>query len=324
MLFRKKKKAVKPTGDGIHDYNEGLRAYDRGEYDLAIKMFQAAAAEGSGDGYVRLGEEYEKGTVLKQDYNLALENYLKAVGMDTPFAYERLINLYRNPAFPGRSEEKALYYLEKGAEYEQKRGRYLLGMTFDLGLHYYDLGQTEKANELFDKSLTLVKAKPISGYEMPGYSSHTYSPKPDVLKAKMKAHNIDSNRIMLNYMAILHSDEESILKLLEDAYRSRDIDKVNDYAYRGIKYPSIHFFLLKKYFASLKRSAPVSEDATLNVVICEYLALEQKCYKYMEEVREKYSELYKDYTHLYRHDKKTFFAEIDNFIDTYDAGSQKI
>ncbi len=318
MLFGKKKKAVKPTGDRIHDYNEGLWAYDRGEYDLAIKMFQAAAAEGSGDSYVSLGEEYEKGTILKQDYNLALENYLRAIGMDTPFAYERLINLYRNPAFPGRSEEKALYYLEKGAEYEQKHNRYRLGMTFDLGLHYYDLGQTEKANELFDKSLTLVKAKPISGYEMPGYSSHTYSPKPDVLKAKMKAHNIEFNRIMLNYMDILHRDEESILKLLEDAFRSRDFDKVSHYAYRGVEYPSIHFFLLKKYFASLNRSSPVSEDADLNVVICQYLALEQKCYKYMDEVKEQYGQLYSDYTALYRTDKEAFMTKLNHFIYTYD------
>ncbi len=324
MLFfgkKKKKKApLDPYKQLIHDYSEAIRAYDAGNHQKALELFRDTASKGYGDSYVRLGEEHEKGTVLPQSYDLALENYIKAVECDTtPFAFEKIIALYRNKNFSGHSEEKAFYYLQKGSEYELKNNKFLLGFTFDLGLHYYSLGQKNKAEELFNISL-----KPVIAPDGFGFSSHTYFPQPDVLKAKMKAHGIDFHLMMLEYLAEFHfyKDDYALVKLVNYYLTNWNQERFQHYLDLGKQWPEVHYEVMKVLLDILMLGR--GTDFTVHLANCAYLALDKKCYERSmtyKAIQEQYSTEYNELTELARSDYKAYMDKLLKFHLEYIVSS---
>jgi len=320
MLFfgkKKKKKApLDPYKQLIHDYSEAIRAYDSGNHRKALELFRDTASKGYGDSYVRLGEEHEKGTVLPQSYDLALENYIKAVECDTtPFAFEKIIALYRNKNFSGHSEEKAFYYLQKGSEYELKNNQFLLGFTFDLGLHYYSLGQKIKAEELFNISL-----KPVPAPDGFGFSSHTYFPKADVLKAKMKAHGIDFHLMMLEYLAEFrfYEDDYALVKLVNYYLTNWNQEKFQHYLDLGKQWPEVHYEVIKVLLDILMLGR--GTDFTVHLVTCAYLTLDKKCYEHSmtyEGIQKKYSTEYNELIELFHSDYNAYMGKIvELYVDS--------
>ena len=65
--------------------------------------------------YAHMGEMYEKGWEVKQDYDEARKLYEKAADLDAPFAEFRLGVMYKDGLGVSRDKEKAVYWLERAA-----------------------------------------------------------------------------------------------------------------------------------------------------------------------------------------------------------------
>ncbi len=56
---------------GCADYQAGLDAYNRGDYDTALKEFRLAAEQGDAQAQFKLGVMYDEGQGVAQDYEEA-------------------------------------------------------------------------------------------------------------------------------------------------------------------------------------------------------------------------------------------------------------
>ena len=111
-------------------------------YVEAADMYRKAIELGcSGEANVNLGNLYENGLGVRQDYEKAREYYLKALDSKYPFAYAKMAKLYAlglGVSFDYRLTRK---YITEGAKLE-KEGNYThVDCTFMLGYHHhYGLG----------------------------------------------------------------------------------------------------------------------------------------------------------------------------------------
>ena len=64
-----------PTWAG---FDEGVAAYDRGDYETAFREFKAAAEKGHADAQYKLGTKYRQGQNVPQDYAEAVKWYRRA------------------------------------------------------------------------------------------------------------------------------------------------------------------------------------------------------------------------------------------------------
>ncbi len=60
------------------DYSVGVKAYDRGDYATAMRIFRQLADQGNADAQYNLGVMYDKGRGVTQDYAAAVRWYRKA------------------------------------------------------------------------------------------------------------------------------------------------------------------------------------------------------------------------------------------------------
>ncbi len=78
---------------------------------VIFEKYRALADKGYAPAIFELGNLYEQGLGVEQDYKKAIELYEKAAELDNPEAMERLYEIYRgNPNHP-RNEEKMRYYI---------------------------------------------------------------------------------------------------------------------------------------------------------------------------------------------------------------------
>src|SRR5450759_4601026 len=60
--------AAGPGEDGVDAYNDGVAAYNRGDYATALRLFRPLADQGVAIAQNNLGVLYEKGQGLPQNY----------------------------------------------------------------------------------------------------------------------------------------------------------------------------------------------------------------------------------------------------------------
>jgi TPR repeat protein len=75
-------------------FGAGVAAYDRGDYETALKTLRPLAEEGNPAAQSDLGVMYEKGQAVPQDYKEAARWYRKAADQGYPTAQFNLARMY--------------------------------------------------------------------------------------------------------------------------------------------------------------------------------------------------------------------------------------
>jgi uncharacterized protein len=104
------------------DVQKGINAWGRGEYEMAVKEWRADALKGNPDAQYNMGHAYKVGRGVKQDLNIALDWYAKAMRqghLQAADSYAQVLH------YQGKVKE-ALPYLEQSAARGEERSQYLL------------------------------------------------------------------------------------------------------------------------------------------------------------------------------------------------------
>jgi Sel1 repeat-containing protein/sporulation related protein len=142
---------------GASTLEEGIRAYESGDYQTAIEKWHTLVQQGNADGMFYLGVMYAGGKGLPQDKAKAFQLYSEAAQKDHLSAQYNLGMQYATGEGVTQDFSKAEYWWTKAAQ------RGLMQAQFNLGnLYYYGL-TGEKKPAMARKWLTLA-AKQGSPY----------------------------------------------------------------------------------------------------------------------------------------------------------------
>ncbi len=76
------------------DFGAGVKAYDRGDYATAIRIFRQLADQGNANAQTNLGVMYRQGWSVTQDYTAAMRWYRKAADQGDASAQTNLGLMY--------------------------------------------------------------------------------------------------------------------------------------------------------------------------------------------------------------------------------------
>lgn len=114
------------TPDG--NINIGVNAFDRGEYETALKLWLPLAEQGNSVAQHNLGIIYENGKGVPLDYSEAFKWYLKAAESDYAPSQINLGRMYDNGTGVGTNHREARSWYLKAAEQGVAEAQYNLGM----------------------------------------------------------------------------------------------------------------------------------------------------------------------------------------------------
>ena len=77
-----------------HDFQKGVKAYERGDYATALREFRLVAKQGDADAQFYLGLMYYEGQGVPQDYAEAVKWYRKAAEQGNALAQVNLGVMY--------------------------------------------------------------------------------------------------------------------------------------------------------------------------------------------------------------------------------------
>lgn len=116
-------------------YQDGIKAYKKGNYALALKHFRQGADLGDISAMYILGQMYREGQGLPQDTTLAVKWYRKAADQGFSQAQYNLAVLYTKGEGVPQDYNTAIQWYKKAAKQENP------GALFDLGvIHAYGQG----------------------------------------------------------------------------------------------------------------------------------------------------------------------------------------
>lgn len=133
--------------------DEGIAAFNAGDYKTAIEKWQALIQEGRPEGLFFMGVMYAEGKGIAQNHAKAFELYTEAAQKDHAPAQYNLANQYATGEGVTQDFSKAEYWWTKAAE------RGLVPAQINLGNMYYFGVAGEKNPELARKWLTLAAEK---------------------------------------------------------------------------------------------------------------------------------------------------------------------
>ena len=112
-------------GLALADVNDGVAAWERGDYETAVAEWRGPAGQGDADAQFNLGQAYRLGRGVEQNTRQAEVYYAKAAAQGHLKAADNLgLLLFQN----GRREE-AMPYVVDAAERGDPRAQYLLGIA---------------------------------------------------------------------------------------------------------------------------------------------------------------------------------------------------
>lgn len=112
---------------------EGIGAYEKGNYPAALKEFKRLAAKGDAEAQSALGYMYASGHGVKQDYKKAASWYRKAAEQGHAGAQSNLGVMYASgQGVPQNDKEAALWY-RKAAEQGYAAAQFNLGVMYANG-----------------------------------------------------------------------------------------------------------------------------------------------------------------------------------------------
>ncbi len=76
------------------DFSEGYKAYQRGDYETALRIYRELAEQGNASAQTYLGFMYDTGLGVPQDYEVAVRWYHKAANQGLALAQSNLGVMY--------------------------------------------------------------------------------------------------------------------------------------------------------------------------------------------------------------------------------------
>ena len=114
-------------------FQEGLDAYNNGNYIYALDEFKPLALDGDAAAQYRLGVMYAKGQGVTQDDKQAISWFLQAAAKDDARAQFSLAEMYsRGQGVPQDNKVATKWYLE-AADHGYPKAQYTVGMMYAKG-----------------------------------------------------------------------------------------------------------------------------------------------------------------------------------------------
>ena len=115
------------------DFDTGVAAYQKGDYDSTLRELTPLAQEGNAKASAILGSMYAKGQGVTQDYNVAAKWYTKAAHADDSIAQYRLAQLYEEGKGVKQNLQKAAYWYRRAAEQGHSASQFCLAHLYRVG-----------------------------------------------------------------------------------------------------------------------------------------------------------------------------------------------
>jgi hypothetical protein len=116
-----------------NSFEAGLFALERGHYGTALRALLPLANDGDASAQVILGNLYEQGLGVKQDYQSALSWYQKAGDQDSPEGQYNAGLFYFNGTGVDQDYRAAYEWFSDAADEKSVEGAYMLGVIYHEG-----------------------------------------------------------------------------------------------------------------------------------------------------------------------------------------------
>ncbi len=120
-----------PANAGSLD--DGVAAYQRGDYAAALRLWQPLAEQGDADAQYNLGVMYDNGRGVRQDDGEAVKWYRKAAEQGVADAQHNLGHAYANGRGVPQDHGEAVKWYRKAAEQGNAMAQVNLGVMYAKG-----------------------------------------------------------------------------------------------------------------------------------------------------------------------------------------------
>jgi uncharacterized protein len=114
-------------------YEDGLAAYERGDYANALKIYRSLAAEGDSTAQNDLGFMYDEGKGVTKDYTEALRWYRLAAAQGHATAQKNLGRMYEEGKGAKQDYAEAIKWYRQAAEQGNAFAQIDLGLKYAQG-----------------------------------------------------------------------------------------------------------------------------------------------------------------------------------------------
>jgi len=115
------------------EFDVGVKAYNRGDYETALRIFRQLADQGDIDAQVNLGVMYERGKGVPQDYKEAMKWYRKAADQGYASAQYIVGDMYDNGWGVTQDYAEAVRWHRKAANQGYAPAQTNLGFMYSIG-----------------------------------------------------------------------------------------------------------------------------------------------------------------------------------------------
>ncbi len=121
------------TAPALAGWNEGLDAYQKGDYATALREWRPLAERGDADAQNNLGVMYEKGQGVPQDYKESVKWYRLSAEQGFAYAQNSLGMMYDNGEGVVQDYEQAVKWYRLAAEQGYEGAHNNLGVMYNNG-----------------------------------------------------------------------------------------------------------------------------------------------------------------------------------------------
>jgi TPR repeat protein len=114
-------------------WNEGVLAFQRGDYPTALREFRLAADQGDASAQFNLGTMYDNGQGVPQDYAQAMQWYRRAANQGEPRAQTNLGSMYDNGLRVPPNYAQAVQWYRRAAEQGAPPAQFNFGLMYAYG-----------------------------------------------------------------------------------------------------------------------------------------------------------------------------------------------
>ena len=121
------------AGTPEQQFQQGLEATERGDYQTAFKLWLPLAEQGDAIAQVLLGNAYENGLGVKQDDVEAVKWYRQAAEQGDAAAQLKLGAMYEDGRGVKQDDVEAVKWYRQAAERGDAQAQFMLGFSYLLG-----------------------------------------------------------------------------------------------------------------------------------------------------------------------------------------------
>ncbi len=168
-------------------WDEGLAAYNDGNYQTALKEFKILADQGYATAQYNLGVMYDNGQGVPQNYSQAIYWYKKAAEKGHASAQYNLALMYDDGQGVPQNYTQAVYWYKKAAEQGNASAQFNLGVMYNNGqgvpqnykIAYilFNLAASNDSNNTKNRDIALTKLSPSAAEDAQRITMQLYNSK---------------------------------------------------------------------------------------------------------------------------------------------------